>query len=229
MRIVSGAATFGACRDRTPSSRTNGVMRARRQVRPFTCFAGANKALRRGRPPLNQATIDRDGLGRRRRRRNGLILVLQRHHQPIGSPTCEGVSAARRAAPIDGVGRRQDDVKEMLDHVEQITLKEKSVEITFAIGGFARAIKVPWNQVTPSGASVLAPPPVSNGMSNQKLLQAVVRAHVWLKDLSSSRFHSIEALASAANLHPKNCASGVEAGVPVAQSDIGGTGSQPAN
>jgi recombinase len=121
-------------------------------------------------------------------------------------------SVARVAAPeIEGIVEKalrvqlpdQNDLKKMLDHVEQITLKENSVEMAFTIGGFAKAIKVPWNQVTPSGASVLAPPPVSNGMSNQKLLQAVVRAHVWLKDLSSSRFHSIEALASAANLHPK--------------------------
>jgi site-specific DNA recombinase len=31
----------------------------------------------------------------------------------------------------------------------------------------------------------------------------VVRAHVWLKDLSSSRYQSIEDLADAAGLHPK--------------------------
>jgi site-specific DNA recombinase len=121
-------------------------------------------------------------------------------------------SVARVAAPeIEGIVEKalrvqlpdQDDLKEMLDHVEQITLKENSVEMAFAIGGFAKAIKVPWNQVTPSAASVLAPPPVSNGMSNQKLLQAVVRAHVWLKDITSSRYQSVEDLANAAGLHPK--------------------------
>jgi site-specific DNA recombinase len=121
-------------------------------------------------------------------------------------------SVTRVAAPeIEGIVEKalrvqlpdQDDLKTTLDQVERITVKENSVEMAFAIGGFAKAIRVPWNQVTPSGASVLAPPPVSNAVSNQKLLQAVVRAHVWLKDLSSSRYHSIEDLASAAALHPK--------------------------
>jgi site-specific DNA recombinase len=44
---------------------------------------------------------------------------------------------------------------------------------------------------------------MSNRMSNHKLLQAVVRAHVWLKDLSDSRYRSVEDLADAAGLHPK--------------------------
>ncbi len=44
---------------------------------------------------------------------------------------------------------------------------------------------------------------MSNGISNQKLFQAVVRAHVWLKDLSSSRYESVEDIAKAADLHPK--------------------------
>src|SRR5258705_5136441 len=94
-----------------------------------------------------------------------------------------GLVARVSAAEIEGIVENalrvqlpdQDDLREMFDQVDRITLKENSVEITFAIGGFARAIKVPWNQVTPSGASVLAPPPVSNGMSHQKLLHAVVR------------------------------------------------------
>jgi len=44
---------------------------------------------------------------------------------------------------------------------------------------------------------------MSNGMSNQKLLQAVVRAHLWLKDITISRYRSVEDLANVAALHPK--------------------------
>jgi hypothetical protein len=40
-----------------------GVVRACRHVRPFTCFAVANKALMALSTPLNQATINRDGVG----------------------------------------------------------------------------------------------------------------------------------------------------------------------
>lgn len=39
--------------------------------------------------------------------------------------------------------------------------------------------------------------------SDQAVLQALVRAHVWLKQLADGTFSSIEALAAAANIHPK--------------------------
>jgi site-specific DNA recombinase len=97
----------------------------------------------------------------------------------------------------------QDDLREMLDQVERITLKKNSVEITFAFGGLVKTIDTPWIRNSPNGGRLPTPPPMSNGISNQKLLQAVVRAHVWLRDLSSSCYRSVEDLAGAANLHPK--------------------------
>jgi site-specific DNA recombinase len=38
---------------------------------------------------------------------------------------------------------------------------------------------------------------------DQKLLQAVVRAHAWLADLANDRVSSIEELAGKAEIHPK--------------------------
>jgi hypothetical protein len=38
---------------------------------------------------------------------------------------------------------------------------------------------------------------------NQKLLQALARAHAWLADLANDRFASVEDLASNADIHPK--------------------------
>jgi site-specific DNA recombinase len=38
---------------------------------------------------------------------------------------------------------------------------------------------------------------------NQKLLQAIVRAHAWLSDLANDRVSSVEELASKAEIHPK--------------------------
>jgi hypothetical protein len=46
-------------------------------------------------------------------------------------------------------------------------------------------------------------PPPSTDQSDPKLLQAVVRAHVWLRDLKAGKYDSIEDLAKAARLHPK--------------------------
>jgi hypothetical protein len=45
--------------------------------------------------------------------------------------------------------------------------------------------------------------PPSDDKPDQKLLQAVVRAHAWLADLQSGRFLTIEELATAAQTHPK--------------------------
>jgi hypothetical protein len=45
--------------------------------------------------------------------------------------------------------------------------------------------------------------PPSDGKPDQKLLQAVVRAHACLSDLQSGRFSTIEELATAAKIHPK--------------------------
>jgi hypothetical protein len=74
--------------------------------------------------------------------------------------------------------------------------------MAFASDGLAKTIEIPWIRTTPGPAR--EPSPVmSNGMSDQKLLQAVVRAHAWLKDLSDSRYRSVEDLADAAGLHPK--------------------------
>jgi hypothetical protein len=97
----------------------------------------------------------------------------------------------------------------MLDQVKRITLKKNSVEMAFALGGLAKMIEIPWIRSTPGGTREPAPPHMSNGISNQKLLQAVVRAHVWLKDLTSSRYQSVEDLANAAGLHPKIVRQGV--------------------
>jgi hypothetical protein len=100
-------------------------------------------------------------------------------------------SIARVPAPeIEGIVEEairvqlpdQDDLRKMLDQVERITVKKNSIEMAFASDGLAKTIEIPRIRTTPSPAR--EPSPVmSNGMSNQKLLQAVVRAHAWLKDL----------------------------------------------
>ena len=47
------------------------------------------------------------------------------------------------------------------------------------------------------------PSTLSDRKTNQKLLQAIVRALAWSKDLSSDRYASVEDLAHAAGVHPK--------------------------
>src|SRR5882757_3866463 len=96
----------------------------------------------------------------------------------------------------------QDDLREMLERVERVTMKKNSLEMAFVFDGMAKTIEVPCVRTTRSPACEPSPA-MSNDRSNQKVLQAVVRAHVWLKGLSDSRYRSVEDLADAAGLHPK--------------------------
>jgi hypothetical protein len=63
-----------------------------------------------------------------------------------------------------------------------------------------QAVEIPWTVERTdchnnSNLSVREP--------DQKLLQALARAHAWLSDLANDRFASVADLASKANIHPK--------------------------
>src|SRR5712672_2064913 len=116
----------------------------------------------------------------------------------VAAPEIEGiVEKALRVQLPD-----QDDLREMLERVERVTMKKNSLEMAFVFDGMAKTIEVPCVRTTRSPACEPSPA-MSNDRSNQKVLQAVVRAHVWLKGLSDSRYRSVEDLADAAGLHPK--------------------------
>lgn len=63
-------------------------------------------------------------------------------------------------------------------------------------------IEVPWhapikNRPAPS------PPSTNADQPDPKLVQAIIRAHAWLRDLRNNKFGSVEALAVSVKLHPK--------------------------
>jgi DNA invertase Pin-like site-specific DNA recombinase len=91
----------------------------------------------------------------------------------------------------------------ILEQIERAVLTEKSVEVTARArgGSESEALVLPWTAkkkiaVYPSQLSPVGKP-------NQKLLQSVVRAHAWLRELSDGTHASIESLAASAKLHPK--------------------------
>jgi site-specific DNA recombinase len=55
------------------------------------------------------------------------------------------------------------------------------------------------NSADPSGRNGTGPP----DQPNQKLIQAIIRAHRWTEALALAEFSSIEELATAVKLHPK--------------------------
>ena len=49
----------------------------------------------------------------------------------------------------------------------------------------------------------LPPPSANTDQPDPKLLQAICRAHAWLRDLQNNKFESVAALAASVKLHPK--------------------------
>ena len=88
------------------------------------------------------------------------------------------------------------------ERIERAVISKSLVCITFtsddqADGSSVQTLEIPW---APTKASRTHLPP-SDDKPDQKLLQAVVRAHAWLADLQSGRCSTIEELATAAKIH----------------------------
>jgi hypothetical protein len=103
---------------------------------------------------------------------------------------------------------------DLVDHkVARIVLNQKHVVITLKSAGEngSEPIEVPWSprktrelaQIDEAAASHGHRPP------NPRLVQAIIRAHVWLRLLTHRTHNSIEALARAVGLHPKHIRSSI--------------------
>jgi site-specific DNA recombinase len=104
----------------------------------------------------------------------------------------EAALAAKLELPKDKV----------LERVDTITVSTGRIRLALAPakGRRSSSIEIPWSAKAKGSARVDA---ASETTVDQKLVKSIVRAHAWLSDLSSGRHTSIEALAAAADLHPK--------------------------
>ena len=124
-------------------------------------------------------------------------------------------SVARLSAPeIEGVIEKalwhkfeeQADSREAAwDRVERVVVRPKSILLTINSTGTdntpAETIEIPWTARKVDRSKAFTAP--SAREPDQKLVQAIVRAHVWLSEFANDHFSSIEALASKAEVHPK--------------------------
>lgn len=91
--------------------------------------------------------------------------------------------------------------EDVLAQVERAVLKADCITIAARRrDGVAVAFDVPWQ--TP-GQKVAPQVELVTPMVDQKLIQAVVRAHAWIRQLGDGTFASIDDLAKAANYHSK--------------------------
>lgn len=89
-------------------------------------------------------------------------------------------------------------------YVERAELSNRAIKITTTPAAKIRSnqFSIPWQVRQPDSASVLEADG-EEGQPNAKLVQVIVRAHAWLRDLKNNKFDTVEALAAAVKLHPK--------------------------
>ena len=102
----------------------------------------------------------------------------------------------------------QDDLSReaLAARIERVVLSKDRVRIRLCkrekdTGSFSASIEIPRDSSKRNGTQVLLPP--AERQPNQKLVQAVVRAHAWLADLASGRHPTIEDVAGAVPIHKK--------------------------
>ena len=84
--------------------------------------------------------------------------------------------------------------------VERVVVTDQVIRVTLGPASKADApIEIPWTKKSLRDCTI----DQQASAESDKLLQAVIRAHGWLSDLSNGRFSSIEELAAACKLHAK--------------------------
>ncbi len=110
------------------------------------------------------------------------------------------IDALRERLKIDKAVLDADVIK---TYVERADLGKRTVQITTLPRAKIRSNQfiIPWRPRQTGSASIMA---ADGGHEpNAKLVQALVRAHAWLRALQSNRFDTVEALAASVKLHPK--------------------------
>lgn len=122
----------------------------------------------------------------------------------VSSSTIEGIvlRAVRQRVETD---ENSSPPYELIErHVNRVTIQERRVLVSLKRSG-EEPLEIPWaiqkskthSRIDNSDQTEAA------GNQNPQLVQAIVRAHTWLRQLSDGTHDSIEALAQAVDLHPK--------------------------
>jgi len=95
------------------------------------------------------------------------------------------------------------DVDIIASYVDRVVLREGTIKIfTTPIAKIrSNELAIPWQRRRPGSTSVAEPS--GSRQPDPKLVQALVRAHSWLRDLQIKKFETVEALAASVKLHPK--------------------------
>ena len=92
-----------------------------------------------------------------------------------------------------------------IDRVQRVVIARDRLTIMIAADehGSTEEIKIPWSRATTNSALVIDRDNAPEGVRNDSLIQAIIRAHIWLEQLVDGTNESVEELAEANSVHPK--------------------------
>jgi DNA invertase Pin-like site-specific DNA recombinase len=99
-----------------------------------------------------------------------------------------------------------DDAPLDIEQVQRVVVARARLSIAFLDSkenGRKRQIQVPWSCAPRDSAAVIDSKNATGEIRNEALIQAIVRAHVWLRQLTDGTHDSVEELAKTSGIHPK--------------------------
>jgi site-specific DNA recombinase len=111
------------------------------------------------------------------------------------------INAVRERFALDAQTPDDQLRRHVVDSVADVVVYPKKITIRLQSDS-SKTVEIPW-QAPVKNAPALAPPSSDIDQPDPKLLQAIVRAHAWLRALQLGKFDSVEALAASVKLHPK--------------------------
>lgn len=110
------------------------------------------------------------------------------------------ISPLRERLKID---KAVSDVDVIGTYVARAELSSRAIKITTTPAARVRSnqFSTPWQVRQPGSATIIEAD--GERQPDAKLVQAIVRAHAWLRDLKNNKFDTVEALAASVELHPK--------------------------
>lgn len=106
-------------------------------------------------------------------------------------------------------GARNDVVPRTLvdQHIDRVVLSNKNLKLGLKTQKIP--IEIPWSGTKKQSVTVDDASAEQAITPNPQLIQAVVRAHMWVRSLTNGTYDSIEALGQAVSVHPKIVRSGL--------------------
>jgi site-specific DNA recombinase len=99
-----------------------------------------------------------------------------------------------------------DDAPFDTEQIQRVVIARDRLSIGLSTSkedGSQREIQVPWSNETSNSAVAIDCDNTSEGLRNEGLIQAIVRAHTWVRQLADGTHESVEELAEANDIHPK--------------------------